>query len=157
SHTRPPEGILEYRKWWIASPDGQAQQALVWRRARVLRKKIVVEAKGISTRTQAEQLKGCRIFVRKADVRVEDGEYLWADLVGMEVADTEGRTLGRVVRVACFGAQDILIVEGRGPTGARGEWMIPFTGEVIEDVNTEARKITIRMLAGLDACFSSKF
>ncbi len=152
SYTHPPARLVEYRPWFIgADPETAVAYEVV--RARLLAKRIVAELADLRGRAAAEALKGQWIFVDRAQVPKEEGEYLWDELVGCTVRTTEGETLGEVVRVVDFGAQDILLVQGRNREGRRGEWMIPFTEDVIQEVRP-FEEVVVAMLEGLDACFT---
>lgn len=85
-------------------------------------------------------------------MEVGENEYLWEDLVGCEVrvAD-EDRLLGSVVGLQNYGAQDILCVQCED-----GEWMLPFIDDVVLTVDIKAGRIDIRLLPGMDACFTPK-
>jgi len=156
SYTRPPQALVQYETWWIGVREEEAR-AYRLQRARTLPKRIVAFVEGIEDRTAAEALKGAAIFVPRSAVSVAPDEWLWEDLLGLLVRTQEGFELGKVVRVADFGAQDILIVEGKDQNGTHGEWMIPFTRDVILDVDLDAGRIVIAWLAGLEACFTPKF
>ncbi len=152
AYTHPPARILEYRPWFIGADPASARPCEPVR-ARVLPRRIVVELEGVRDRTAAEALRGRWIFVERAQVPAGEGEYLWDELVGCPVRTEEGGTLGEVVRVVDFGAQDILVVRGRDRGGRPGEWMIPFTEAVVREVRPH-EEIVITMIEGLDACFT---
>jgi 16S rRNA processing protein RimM len=95
---------------------------------------VVVRAKEVETREQAEALRGLRLYIPR-DVLPEpdEDEFYVADLVGMEVRGLEGEVLGRVKSVRDFGAGDLLEVQP--PTGE--SWWLPFTREAVPEVRMD--------------------
>ena len=72
----------------------------------------VARFEGVSDRSAAEALRGSLIEVDRADLpALDDGEYYFADLVGLACVDGEGKTVGIVASVENFGAGDLLEVE----------------------------------------------
>ena len=87
-------------------------------------KMAVARFEGISDRSAAEALRGSLVEVeREALPALEDGEYYHADLIGLNVADAAGISLGTVVAVDNYGAGDLLEIERDG--GKRS--LIPFS------------------------------
>ena len=87
-------------------------------------KMAVARFEGISDRSAAEALRGSLVEVeREALPALEDGEYYHADLIGLNVADAAGISLGTVVAVENYGAGELLEIERDG--GKRS--LIPFS------------------------------
>ena len=69
----------------------------------------VIAFEGIADRNQAEALKGSELFVERAALPdAGEDEFYHADLIGLEVRDSEGRVLGKVSALHNFGASDVL-------------------------------------------------
>ena len=80
-------------------------------RASPSRDRWIVSFAGVTDREGAEAL---RDVVLKAEA-IDDPDVLWVhELHGCEVADTDGRPLGRVTAVEANPASDILVLEGGG-------------------------------------------
>ncbi len=92
-----------------------------------------------------------RLWVHRDDILRESGEFLWEDLRGMRVVLDNGRVLGEVFALQDHGAQDILLVRSE-----KGEWMIPFIEDVVQEVDEQKRHILIHLLEGMEACFTPK-
>ncbi|MCQ8118257.1 ribosome maturation factor RimM [Methylomonas rosea] len=109
SFTDPRENILQYSPW-ILQKNGQIQEVklLGGRRQGSL---VVAELQGISDRDLAAELMGADILIRKQQLpKAGDGEYYWADLIGLEVRNQEGYKLGKVDYLLETGANDVLVV-----------------------------------------------
>lgn len=82
---------------------------------------------GVETRTQAEALRGVRLFVPRAALpEPKPGEYYRADLLGLTAVDTDGAVMGRVRTFENFGAGSFLELDAEGPDGPV---CVPFTPE----------------------------
>lgn len=91
---------------------------------------------GVQTRDDAEALKGVTLWAeRSALPSLPDDEFYHADLIGLEVVDTGGVTLGRVRAIYDHGAGDILEITGPHPM------MLPFTRAFVPTVDLTARRI----------------
>lgn len=89
----------------------------------------VARLEGVDDRSAAESLRGSLVEVdRKALPPLEEGEYYYADLVGLHVVDAAGDPVGTVVAVENYGAGDLLEIEN--PAGGRS--MIPFRGGIAD-------------------------
>ena len=89
----------------------------------------IARFEGISSRTQAEALRGQLIEVDRAALpALDDGEYYHADLIGLPCVDPDGAPLGMVATVENYGAGDLLEV---ALTGGR-KALIPFKAGIAE-------------------------
>ena len=69
----------------------------------------VIAFEGVRDRDAAEALKGVELFVDRAALpQPDEDEFYHADLLGLEVRDSEGRVLGKVSALHNFGASDVL-------------------------------------------------
>ena len=92
---------------------------------------------GVDTKEQADALKGTTLWADRAALpSLPDDEFYHADLIGLEVVDTGGVSLGRVRAVHDHGAGDIL--EVLGPSGVL---LVPFTRAAVPTVDLTAGRI----------------
>lgn len=103
---------------------------------------------GIATKEEADALKGTNLYADKARLpRLPDGEYYYADLIGLDVRDTGGATLGKVIAVHNHGAGDILEINGPGlPRGL----LLPFTLANVPTVDVAAGCLVADLPDGLE-------
>jgi len=86
-------------------------------------KMAVARFEGVSNRGAAEALRGSLVEVDRDQMPpLEEGEYYYADLIGLPATDRAGNAVGAVVAVENFGAGDLLEIETEG--GKRS--LIPF-------------------------------
>ena len=78
-------------------------------------KGVIARFEGISDRSAAAALRGSLVEVDRAALPpLEDGEYYYADLVGLPAEDREGNVIGTVAAVENYGAGDLLEIELEG-------------------------------------------
>ena len=132
--------LLDYPVWWLGH-EGD------WREMRVTAAKVqgntlVAQLAGIEDREAAVVLKGLDVAVPRSQLPgAAEGEFYWADLIGLKVVNTERHEFGRVARVMPTGANDVLVVAGGN--GNKGETLIPFIAGVIRQVDLAAGVISV--------------
>lgn len=100
---------------------------------------LLVRLSGVSTKEAADALKGVKLFVPRDRLPgLPDDEYYHADLIGLEVMDTGGTSLGRVKAVLNHGAGDILEVQ---VPGSSETVLLPFTLEAVPTVDLATGRI----------------
>ena len=89
----------------------------------------------VTDRTMAEALRGTALTVpRSALPPLGEGEYYYADLLGLAAVSTTGEALGVVVAVDNFGAGDILEIEKpAGEDGKRHRFMVPMRVQAVPE------------------------
>lgn len=89
----------------------------------------------IKDRTAAEKLRGTALTVpRDALPPLAEGEYYYADLIGLPAVSIDGEALGTCIAVENFGAGDVLEIERPGVDGKRGKrFMVPMRAEAVPE------------------------
>ena len=88
----------------------------------------------VTDRTRAEALRGTALTVPRAALPpLVEGEYYYADLIGLPVVSTTGEALGTCIAVDNFGAGDVL--EIARPDGKR--FMVPMRAEAVPEWDGE--------------------
>jgi len=90
-------------------------------------KAVLARIEGVEDRSTAESLRGSLVEVDRSTLPpLEQGEYYYADLIGLPVSGRDGKPLGAVVSVENYGAGDLLEIEGED--GKRS--LVPFSDGV---------------------------
>lgn len=119
----------------------------------------VVQFAQLDDRDVAQALKGARIFVpRKHFPELEEGEFYWVDLIGLQVINCEGVLLGSVRELISNGPQSVLVIEPqpqpevddipgsvmeRKKGAGQREILIPFVAAYVDGINLEDRRIQV--------------
>jgi 16S rRNA processing protein RimM len=103
---------------------------------------------GISTREEAEALKGTQLFADRSKLPAPDeDEFYHIDLIGLSVFDAGGTQLGRISAVLNHGASDILEIKTDSP----GEpLLLPFTRAVVPTVDVSGGRVIVDLPETLD-------
>ena len=137
SYTDPRENILQYDPWYLRVGEG-------WREVRLAEgqrhgKTVIVRLEGCDDRDAAAAWVGHDIGVRREQLpALEEDEYYWSDLEGLQVETTAGLALGRVSHLLETGANDVLVVQGDR------ERLIPYVRpDVVVDIDLAAGKMRV--------------
>ncbi len=99
----------------------------------------------ITSREEAEALRSTRLYALRTQFpELEEDEYYQSDLIGMDIFDGHGDKIGKVKSIQNFGAGDLLEIHYKGKTA-----LIPFTREIVPNVDIATRKIIIDPPQGL--------
>jgi len=147
-HSADPQALFSSTRWYLQPSERGAKTFSGTRLLRVRESKehsdsLVARADGVVDRSIAELLKGARIFVpRSSFPTAGDGEYYWVDLIGLDVVNREGVSLGVVRDLMATGPQTVLVV-GYDEGGKPAERMIPFVSAFVDAVDLSGRRITV--------------
>ena len=138
------QGPFEWKTIYIGKNPADAALFTV-RRARSHKGAYIIDLEGVSTRNSAETLKGAAIFIEKIELpALQEGEYYYNDLIGIEVTTDEGKLLGKVTEVLPTGSNDVLEIKG-----VLGTVLIPAIEGVIIKLDIEKKTLVVRPLEGL--------
>jgi 16S rRNA processing protein RimM len=137
SYTEPHDNIATFGAWTLrrhgvdrefAVEDGQGHAGGV-----------IAKLRGLDDRDRAREWVGAEIVVERERLpAVEENEFYWADLEGLEVRTTAGEVLGTVDHLLATGANDVLVL------GGSTQRLIPFVvGRVVKQVDLDARLIVV--------------
>lgn len=109
---------------------------------RVAKDHLVATFKGVATRNDAEKLNGIELYVPREKLpETDDGEYYYADLIGLAAVNGSDEPIGRVIAIHNFGAGDI--IEIAPPKGAT--MLLPFTNAVVPIVDIAGGRVVIEL------------
>ena len=92
---------------------------------------IICKLLGCDTRNQAEALNGTKLYcLRKNFPEPDDEEFYIEDLRGLKVLDNSGKSIGTILELANYGAQDILEIKFNDESCE----MFPFTKELFPTI-----------------------
>ncbi len=143
SFTAIPEDIAAYAP--LETEDGS--RSFTVKITRQIKNGLAARLSGISNKEEADALRGTQLYVpRERLPSLPDDEFYHADLIGLEVTDTGGALLGKVMAVINNGADDLL--ELRAP-GQKQTVLLPFTKTVVPTVDLAQGRIVADPPEGL--------
>ncbi len=132
------ECMLQYKEEWIP---------VKVQGARFFKNMVILKFEGIDNINDVEQYKQCGIFVdREHAVKLEQDEYFIADLLGIQVDREDGSLLGELTEIIPTGANDVYVVTDAN----QKEWLFPAIKDCILKVDMEKRRMTVRMMKGME-------
>lgn len=137
AYTSDPADIASYGPL----SDATGARAFQLTGARNTGKGVHARIQGVDTRTEAEALKGTKLYVtRDALPPPDDGDYYHEDLVGLAAVAVDGSGIGTIVSVQNFGAGDLLEVRLVG--GTKSEF-VPFTDRYAPTVDISGGRVVV--------------
>jgi len=100
---------------------------------------VYLKLEGVDERNAAELLRGRYLCVdREHAVKLPEHTYFVDELIGMDVYDTSGQKLGKIVDVLQNGSVDVYEIRGEQHI------MVPALKRAIESVDVEEAKMVLR-------------
>ena len=128
SFTADPVALVDYKD--LKREDGSLGLTLTSGRA--VKGGVIVRAKEVETREEAEALRGLKLYISRDRLpEPEEDEFYVTDLIGLKVETAGGEALGLVKAVQDFGAGDLLEI---APAEGGATWYLPFTREAVPEV-----------------------
>jgi len=145
------DALLHAKTWWLSKSAREAGLHDVdMMQARSQGDDVVAQLMGVADRDAAEALQGATVQIRRSHFpALNEDEFYWVDLIGLEVVNLMGAPLGTVTDLLDNGAHPILRVTVRqeqdaaAPGKAPGELLIPFVDRVVTAVDQQQKKITV--------------
>jgi len=112
--------------------------------ARVHKGCVIATLEGVGDIDTAIRMKSKIIKIKKEDVKLEEGRFFVADLIGLKVIDNEtGETLGTLSDVLSLPSNNVYVIKGKR------EILIPAVPEFIVETDLEKDYVKVRLIEGL--------
>ena len=156
-HSSQPEALFSAKLWFLQAPDPKFRPGfnafagtvtIAVDEAKTHSDSVVAKIYGLNDRNDAEALRGCSIFMpRSAFPKAAKDEYYWVDLIGLNVVNREGLSLGCVRDLMATGPNSVLCVEyqvaQQDGSSKTDERMIPFVSAYVDAVDIAGTLITV--------------
>ena len=121
---------------------------LILEKAKAKGKNLLLKFEGVTSRGEAENLKGRFLQVPSNEaVPLPKDTYWYHQIVGLKVFTLAGEFIGEITDILKTGSNDVYVIspEGRG----KKEILVPATIEVVKEVDLENKRMVIEPLPGL--------
>jgi 16S rRNA processing protein RimM len=126
-------------------PGGVARSVVI-ETARPFGERLLLRFVGITTRTQAEALRGADLTVARRDVApAPEGAHYRFELVGLRVKTRGGKLLGTIADVFATGSNDVIVVRGEG-----SELLLPYLDNVVLKIDLDRGEVVVEIPPGLN-------
>ena len=139
---------------WADSPDFLCQFKTLYvdkahwpirvERARVHKNMVILKLEGVTDVNGALAMRNAVLYIDRKDANLPEGSFFLADLMNMEVRDTQGNVLGKIADVLTLPANNVYVVRG----GER-EIMIPAVDQFVKEVNVDEGYMTVALIEGM--------
>lgn len=115
---------------------------------RFFKQMVIVKFKGIDDINDVLKYKGAKLYVtRENAVKLEEGEYFLADLVGLRAETEEGKVLGSIRDVLQTGANDVYVIQNEDGK----DLLVPAIKDCVKEIDLEGGRMVVHLLPGLGA------
>lgn len=107
---------------------------------------VILKFKEFNNINEIEKYKGKDLLVtRENAVHLENDEYFIFDIIGALVVTEEGEEIGELTEVLQTGANDVYVINSNNGK----ELLVPVIRDCVLDVDTQNKKVVIRVMPGL--------
>lgn len=141
SYTRPKENIFTYSPW-LVHVDNTWQEIEI-EESQQRGERLLVKMPGIENPEDARVYMNCDIAITREQLpALDEGEYYWHDLIGLEVFNQDEINLGKISEVTETGANDVLVVSRDGEN--KKSILVPLVMDVyVKQVDLIARTMHV--------------
>lgn len=104
---------------------------------------LLAKLDGVDDVSAAMALKGKTVYIDRDDAHLPQGSYFLQDIIGAEVVDEQGNSVGMLAEIMETPASRIYVVRGER------EHMIPAVPEFILSTDAEAGVIKVHLIEGM--------
>ncbi len=142
SFTDPIDNLLDYSRWTLRRDGEVKQMELV--NGRLQGKVLVAKLKGLDDREVARTYAGFEICVPREQLPdLDEGEFYWYQLVGLNVIDMQGQLLGRLDHLLETGANDVMVVKPCAGSLDDRERLLPYTEQCVQQIDLAAGEMRV--------------
>jgi 16S rRNA processing protein RimM len=106
---------------------------------------LFIELKDVLNVESAKEFVGCEVFLPENLLEdLQDGEYYWKDIIGLDVYNEDNEYIGRIESIFPTGSNDVYVCRG-----GKKEILIPAISDVIKKIDMNRRVMIVKMLEGL--------
>lgn len=126
------------------TPDrGQVEYRVT--KCRLQKGSAIIKLEGVDSVDDTQELTGKIVYIDNSQLpQLEEGEFFWFQLIGLNIYTEEGRYLGEVRSLIDRAYQSVLVVKDGDK-----EVLIPLTEPFVKEINLKDSKIIISNLSRL--------
>ncbi len=145
SFTQEPLAVRRYGV--LESEDGNRRFTI--KAMRASKDHFVARFSGVEDRDAAEALNNTQLYIPRDRLpAAESDEFYHADLIGLDVLDSDGSQIGTVHALHNFGAGDIIEIMR---AGSEKSVMIAFNETTVPTIDLDARQLVVVLPAEVEA------
>lgn len=115
-------------------------------KSRAHKNMVLMKMQGVDTIEQADLLRGKIVYIKRSDIKLEEGVNFVQDMIGLEVVDSStGKVYGKVTDVLKTGSNDVYEMKDENSKA----FYIPAIPDIINLVDIEGGVLKITPMKGL--------
>jgi 16S rRNA processing protein RimM len=137
SYTEIPENLFSYKDFYIENSDKPINLKFV----RKVKQNLICKIENISTRTDAEKLRGLKLFINRDNLsKLADDEFYQVDLIGFQVYNLNRESFGSVISFNDFGGGLLVEVKNNNKM-----FYLPMSSNFLKNINYVEKKIILNL------------
>lgn len=139
------EGLRESLKEVAIRPPGGEPRSYRLKELSFAGKFFFLSVEGIDNPETVQTLAGADVLAPvNALGHLEEDEYYWRDIIGLEVVTEDGKSLGQVKEIFSTGSNDVYVCRD-----GEQEILLPAIADVIRRIDFSEKRMVVRLLEGL--------
>ncbi len=145
-----PAVLAEQKQWWMSAPGGSSpERPEGWSRLSIVEceihdRRLAVRPQGCVDRDAAAAYRGREVALQRGSLpELAKDEFYQVDLIGLDVVNGAGESLGRLEEMFSNGAHDVMRVVEKSAPAQRVERLLPFIPTVVMKVDLAAGCIQV--------------
>ncbi len=115
-------------------------------KSRAHKNMVLMKMPGVDTIEQADLYRGRVLYIKRSDIKLEDGVNFVQDMIGLEVVDTKtGEVYGEITDVLHTGSNDVYEMKDKDNKA----FYIPAIPDIIDDIDIKGERLSITPMKGL--------
>ena len=144
-HSRILDSFNNLSRIYIENKSSDTPQEFNITNCRFHKNTAILKLEGVESVEEAKSLSGREVYVREEELgELDEDEYYFFELIGLEAYTDEGSYLGRVEDIMERAIQSILVIKNEGK-----ELLIPMADPIVKEVDLKEGKIVITPVKGM--------
>lgn len=126
--------------------DGEATIDLTIKTHRKHKTLDILSFEGYNHINEVEKFRDGILKISKEEINeLEENEFYYHEIIGLEVVDTSGKHWGKITEVLAPGANDVWVVKKKG----QKDLYLPYIESVVREVNLNSGEVLVDIPEGL--------
>ena len=137
SYTEFPENLFSYKEFYLDNSSKPINLTFI----RKVKQNLICKIENISTRTDAEKLRGLKLFINRDNLsKLADDEFYQVDLIGFQVYNLNRESFGSVISFNDFGGGLLVEVKNNNKM-----FYLPMGSNFLKNINYEEKEVILNL------------
>ena len=137
SYTEVPENLFSYKEFYLDNSSKPINLTFI----RKVKQNLICKIENISTRTDAEKLRGLKLFINRDNLsKLADDEFYQVDLIGFQVYNLKRESFGSVISFNDFGGGLLVEVKNNNKM-----FYLPMGSNFLKNINYVEKEVILNL------------